>query len=257
MVSSVAQNKEAILQASEERSLKVDAVPFFYALHPTMNCNMRCIMCRPDGRHPASTLPFDQMAALLAQFQPFAECITLTGGEPLLYPWIDDVIELLARSRVSVSITTNASLLTKDRGNKLIRLTQLDLKCSIDAATAPTYHKIRGVDQFARVLANLMTFATLARDQPHIRLILVYVVMRENLGEVLDFVDLARGLNPYRIEFHPVRHVVDWIVDNGTGWVFRGVEQCCEFLRHEYDKVMDQAAAMCREEGLRCETLRV
>jgi hypothetical protein len=30
--------------------------------------------------------------------------------------------------------------------------------------------------------------------------------MRENLHEVIDFIDLVAPLAPFRIDFHPVRH---------------------------------------------------
>jgi molybdenum cofactor biosynthesis enzyme MoaA len=253
----VIENKTAILRACEGRSLRVDGVPFYYALHPTMSCNQRCIMCTPDGRHPAATLPFHRIASLLEQFRPFAEHVTLTGGEPLLYPWICELIELLSSMKVAVSITTNATMLRAELAKRLLGLSELNLKCSIDAATPSTYLKIRGTDHFERVLANLRDFASVARNQAHIRLILVYVVMCENLAEVLPFIDLARTLDPYRIEFHPVRHVAGWVVHNGTGWVFRDREQCGTFFRDEYNSMMERASTKCKEEGLRHEVLRV
>ena len=253
----VTENRAAILRAYEGRSLQVDGVPFYYALHPTMCCNQRCIMCTPNGRHPATTLRFDRIASLLEQFQPFAEHVTLTGGEPLLYPQIGELIDLLAASKVAVSITTNATMLRAELAERLLGLSELNLKCSIDAATRSTYLKIRGADHFDRVLANLATFASAVRSEPHMRLILVYVVMRKNLSEVLPFIDWAGTLNPYRVEFHPVRHVAGWSVSNGTGWVFRDREQCCEFFREEYNAMMDRASAKCKQEGLRHEVLRV
>jgi molybdenum cofactor biosynthesis enzyme MoaA len=253
----VTENKAALVRAYEGRSLKVDSVPFYYALHPTMSCNQRCIMCTPSGRHPATTLPFDPVASLLEQFQPFAEHVTLTGGEPLLYPQICELIESLSASKVAVSITTNATMLRAELAERLVGLCELNLKCSIDAATRSTYLKIRGTDHFDRVLANLATFASAVRNEAHVKLILVYVVMRENLSEVLPFIDLARTLDAYRVEFHPVRHVAGWSVSNGTGWVFHDREQCCQFFRDEYDAMMDRASAKCKQEGLRHEVLRV
>jgi hypothetical protein len=39
---------------------------------------------------------------------------------------------------------------------------------------------------------------------------LMYVVMRENLHEVLPFIDFAKMLHPYCVQFQPVKHVFDW-----------------------------------------------
>jgi len=77
-----------------------------------------------------------------------------------------------------------------------------------------------------------------------------FVVMRENLGEVLSFVDFAKPYRPYRVEFHPVRHISDWNVDNDTGWEFLGSEQSCEAFKAEYNEVMTQAKTKCEAEGV-------
>jgi molybdenum cofactor biosynthesis enzyme MoaA len=136
---------------------------------------------------------------------------------------------------------------------RLLALHELYLKCSIDAVAPGTYHRIRGRDQFERVTGNLCRFAELSRDMPNIHMIPVYVVMRENLGEVVPFIEFAKTLSPLRVEFHPVRHVRDWVVTNGTGWTFNGQEQVCEAFGDEYNDVMRQAVATCEREGLECE----
>jgi sulfatase maturation enzyme AslB (radical SAM superfamily) len=214
-------------------------------------------MCKPEGKHPKDTLPFDEFVAFFEQIKPYAEHITLIGGEPLIYPWINEVIDLLSRHQIEVTINTNATMLNEKLTNGLLSLHELNLKCSIDAATPSTYFKIRGTDMFERVNANLMRFSSLAKNKPNIKQILVYVVMRENLSEVLPFIDFAKTLPPSRIEFHPVRHVINWHVTNNTGWMFDGIEQSCEFFREEYNGVMRQAALKCEKEGISHEVLFV
>lgn len=257
MNTSVTRNKEAILRECSKKSLKVNNLPFYYHIHINMPCNQKCIMCKPDGRHPKDILPFDSFVAFFEQIKPFAEHITLIGGEPLIYPWINEVIDLLSQHQIAVTINTNATMLNEKLSEKLSSLHELNLKCSIDAVTASTYFKIRGTNVFERVRANLVRFSTLAKDKPNINQILVYVVMRENLREVLPFIDFAKTLSPHRVEFHPVRHVVNWHVTNNTGWVFDGGEQSCEFFREEYNSLMRQAAAKCEKEGISYETLLV
>ena len=68
----------------------------------------------------------------------------------------------------------------------------------------------------------MQRFSALAAGRPNIHLITHYVVMRENLHEVVPFLSFAKTLNPARVEFDPVRHVADWHVENGTGWTFDG-----------------------------------
>jgi MoaA/NifB/PqqE/SkfB family radical SAM enzyme len=246
-------NKQSILLASTRKRLKVKALPFYYHVHLNMPCNQRCIMCVPNGQHGKELLPYEKFLEIFKQIKPYAEHLTLIGGEPLIYPWISQVLELLSREDMEVSINTNVTMLREKLCRELLGLPHLNLRCSIDAATAKTYFRIRGTDFFDEVCANLRRFSELAAGRQNMRMILVYVVMRENLGEVIPFIDLAKSFSPYRIEFHPVRRVTEWHVTNLTGWVFDGREQSCEFFKDEYNETMRRAAEKCEAEGFRHE----
>jgi molybdenum cofactor biosynthesis enzyme MoaA len=253
VASTVSANKQGILDDQARGVLHVDHVPFFYHVHLNLPCNQKCIMCVPDGNHGQDLLSLDGFGAFFEQIKPYAEHITLIGGETLMYPWINEVLELLADHPITVSINTNATMLDDQLTSRLLALHGLELKWSIDAATTETYNRIRGRDHFNRVTTRVRRFAERARDKPNIKLIPVYVVMRENLHEVVPFVEFVKPFEPVRIEFHPVRHVSDWLVDNGTGWTFDGSEQVCESFTDEYNDVMREAAAACEREGLECE----
>jgi MoaA/NifB/PqqE/SkfB family radical SAM enzyme len=252
MIPSVTANRAAMLADCARGRSAVTSVPSCYAIHLNKACNQRCVMCVPSGQHPRDLLSIEGFVALFERIKAAAEHITLIGGEPLMYPWIGEVLELLSQHPIAVTINTNATMLTRRLTPRLTALHELHLKCSIDAATRETYRKIRGVDAFELVMRHLREFSATIADLPRIRLILVYVVMRENLHEVLPFLDLTRGLALDRVEFHPVRHVVNWRVENGTGWRFDGQEQSCEFVPG-YNATMRRAAARCAEEGRTCE----
>ncbi len=239
------------------RSIHVTHVPFYYHMHIYMPCNQKCIMCNPGGRHPHDVIPFEEFKHIFDQIKPYAEHITLLGGEPLLYPWINEIIDLLAQHNIAVTINTNATMLNEELIEKLLTLHELHLKFSIDAISREMYLKIRGTDKFEKVINSLLRFSKLSRGMSHIKQILVYVVMKENMGEVLPFIEFAKTLSPERVEFHPVRHVSNWLVDNKTGWTFDGKEQSCEFFADEYNSLMDQAGKMCESKGLNYETLYV
>lgn len=243
-------NRERIRRECREARPTVAALPYYYAVHLNEPCNQRCIMCVPSGRHGRRVLSYEGFVALFDRVKAAAEHITLIGGETLMYPQIREVLALLARHPIAVTINTNATMLTDRVVPSLMALHELHLKCSIDGATRETYHRIRGTDVFDRVTRNIRRFSGLIVGRPHVRLILVYVVMRENLHEVLPFIDFARGLCLDRVEFHPVRHVHDWRVENGTGWTLDGRDQSCESFRDEYNDVMRRVAERCEALGL-------
>ena len=252
---SVADNKESIIKEYDEKSLRVGSMPFYYHIHLYMPCNQKCIMCMPDGSHSKAILPYENFVQFFEQIKPYAEHLTLIGGEPLMYPWINDVLNLISQYPVEVTINTNATILNERMCNKLLSLHTLNLKCSIDAATPEMYFKIRGQDQFHHVKKNLERFSLIAKGKPEMRQIFIFVVMKENLNEVLPFIDFVKPMTPYKIEFHPVRHVRDWVVENSTGWIFNGKEQSCEFFAEEYNSVMQQASEKCKVEGIDSEVL--
>lgn len=248
-------NKQGILEEQAAREPEVEHLPFYYSIHLNKPCNQRCIMCVPSFNHARDVLPFDGFVSLFEQIEPYAEHVTLIGGETFMYPSIVEALELLGRRPIEVTINTNATMLNDRVIPGLLGLDALNLKCSIHAATPETYRRVHGRDHFERVTQNMRRFAELARELPDIRVIPVYVVMRENLDEVVPFIEFAKTLQPHRIDFHPVRHVAGWDVDNGTGWDFHGREQVCESFVDEYNAVMRQAAERCESEGLSCEVI--
>jgi molybdenum cofactor biosynthesis enzyme MoaA len=233
-----------------QKSPVVTGLPYFYQVHLNEFCNQKCIMCKPDGKHPRAEMTLEDFTAFFGRIRGSAERLTLIGGETLMYRWFDEVIELLSHTRIAVTIITNATALTESISRRLLLLNELDLRCSINAATRQTYLKVHGTDHFERIAAQVRRFSELIQNRPGFNLIMNFVVMRENLHEVLSYVDFAEAYKPHRIEFHPVRHVSSWIVENGTGWQFRGSEQSCEAFKDEYNETMRQAKAKCEAQGM-------
>jgi MoaA/NifB/PqqE/SkfB family radical SAM enzyme len=243
-------NKQAILEECASASLHVDHLPYYYEVHLAMPCNEKCIMCVPDGKHSRAQISLEDFTAFFDQIKPVAEHLTLIGGETFMYPWFNQVLDMLAQHPIKVTIITNGTMLTEKVAPRLIALHGLELKFSVDAATRDTYYRIRGRDVFDKVVANVRRFSDMTLDKPNIVRILVFIVMRENLNEVLPFVDLARSLDVNRVYFQPVKHVSTWKVENGTGWLFDGSQQSCESFRDEYNDVMIQARDKCERLGL-------
>lgn len=257
MSTSLVANRQGILDECEQGTVRVNHVPYYYEVHLGMPCNEKCIMCVPDGNHKPDQISFEDFATFVDRIRPYAQQLTLLGGETFMYPRFNDVLDLLARHPITVTIITNATMLTEKVTPPLLALHGLELKLSIDAATRETYHKIRGRDLYDNVVRNIRRFTEASRDRPNIRRIPVFVVMRRNLHEVLPFIDFARSIDAWRVDFQPVKHVSTWKVTNGTGWLFDGSKQSVESFADEYNDVMHQAKAKCEQYGLRHDILFV
>jgi len=171
--------------------------PLVAVFHITGRCNLNCAYCEDYGaRRPnnqrvkMSVLPLDKAAQVLAVLRQATANLILTGGEPLLYPDIDLLVEQVKtrHSFKNLTMLTNGLLLSRH----LALLPHLDrLVISLDSLDAARWGQIIGVNsQTAQAIID--TVADMARQQTehNVEVIVNCVVTPETLtgaGAVLDF----------------------------------------------------------------------
>ncbi|MFD0968542.1 adenosyl-hopene transferase HpnH [Plantactinospora endophytica] len=88
--------------------------PLLVELEPLFACNLACAGCGKI-QHPADVLkrrmPVEQ--ALAAMEECGAPMVSIAGGEPLMHPQIDQLVDELVKRRKYVFLCTNAALLRK------------------------------------------------------------------------------------------------------------------------------------------------
>ncbi|MCP4138378.1 MAG: radical SAM protein [bacterium] len=87
-------------------------LPHRYVLVLTNKCNLRCDFCFQDKRSRESDMTADDWIQFSNQLPDYAR-ITLTGGEPLIYPGFKKVFSHIAE-RFNCNIITNGTLLNED-----------------------------------------------------------------------------------------------------------------------------------------------
>ena len=160
-------------------------------------CNLRCTMCslsHGDPGYPNWT--FDEVARFEPLFR-YAVSVNPTGaGEPLTNRDFFAMLELFTGYEMHTGFYTNATLLTPDKTEKLIRLGINQVNISIDGATAETFEKIRHHAKFATVVGNARKLIERRRQLglqlP--RLQIAMVLMRDNIHELPDLVRLAADI---------------------------------------------------------------
>jgi len=130
-------------------------------------CNLRCSHCF------VSCGPGDERHALMSRAQVgerVAEALPLgvrefyfTGGEPFVHP---EMVEILADtlSHGPCTVLTNGTLFTPRNTASLARLAAdsryaLEIRVSLDGASAEQHDRFRGTGSFARTLAGLAALA--------------------------------------------------------------------------------------------------
>jgi len=98
----------------KQKLLRRDKFPLLVELEPLFACNLQCAGCGKI-QHPADELrrrmPVDQ--ALEAMDECGAPMVSIAGGEPLMHPEIDTMVNELVRRKKFVFLCSNAMLVRK------------------------------------------------------------------------------------------------------------------------------------------------
>lgn len=109
-------------------------------------------------------------------------------GEPLLYPRLEEMVAAAAGAGLWVMLNTNATLLTAEMSERLLRAGLTDIFFSFDSPYPETYEQIRVGAKFDRTLANIRAFMDTRERLGHLA-----VQTRASMV-------LAEGLDPEAME---------------------------------------------------------
>jgi len=189
----------------------VPTLPHTLYLETTNRCDSECQTCLRtfNTLEPPKDLTLAEVQRLVDQF-PVLERVVLHGiGEPLLNKQIFEIVAYLKTKGAVVLFNSDAISLTQKRAAQLIDSGLDEYRVSMDAATRETYAKIRGVDQFARVIRNVGYLVTLQQQQGcnRPRVSMWFTTLKANLDELPGFIRLAAQLgvpevNAQRLVFY-------------------------------------------------------
>lgn len=186
--------------------------------HLTNSCNFRCAYC--FGKFPETEeLNFEQACAVVDNIYRYFQQngikdgrINLAGGEPLLCPYIDRLIEYIAAYGIKVSVITNGSLLTEAR----IALWKGLVYCiglSFDSAIDETNTAICRCCKGRTITQKQAVRITQAIHRAGIKLKINTVVSKLNANE--DMTVFYKRLKPDRLKFLQVE-IVEGINDGAA-----------------------------------------
>src|SRR3954465_1614679 len=190
-------------------------LPDHLQLEVTSACNLRCRMClvsyRPPGNKADGAMPYDVFLRLLDDL-PTLRRLTLQGlGEPLLSPYLLDMVREAKRRGRTGGFKTNGTLLPRGAAAPLVALGLDWLHVSLDGATAATFEGIRDGASFDRVATNLRGLHAAKRaagaERPWTRV--VFVAMRRNVAELPALVRLLASWRVDELRVQNLSHSFD------------------------------------------------
>jgi len=128
---------------TKKRLKKEEKFPLVLMLEPTHQCNLACVGC---GRIQEYRDTLGQSLTLEECLGAVEECgapvVTITGGEPLIFPPVFELAQELVHRKKHIYLCTNAILLEKSLP-RLPRSKRLTLSIHLDGL-APTHDAILG-----------------------------------------------------------------------------------------------------------------
>jgi MoaA/NifB/PqqE/SkfB family radical SAM enzyme len=141
-------------------ALKSPYRPVLAHLIPIRRCNLSCTYCNEFDDHSAPVATADLYSRIDRLAGLGTGIVTLSGGEPLLHPDADALIEHIRKRGMIATLITNGYLLSRDRIARLNRAGLDHLQISIDNVMPDEVSKksLKVLDQKLRWLAEFAEF---------------------------------------------------------------------------------------------------
>jgi molybdenum cofactor biosynthesis enzyme MoaA len=220
-------NRLASVSARDGGLTHLDARPQWFMIETTSHCNLKCVMC-PHG-HDAMPDKSDLDTSRFSKtfdFLASADRMQLFGtGEPLMSAAFWEILSSIdPETDTEVSINSNGTLLNTERIDRLLRSPLSWISISLDAARPETYRRIRGADFHLVVsrIHDLIRERNARRSKRRLGVFINMTLMRENIEELPQFVDLAADLGADGVQVNQLlwhKEHCTWELQKGD-WAF-------------------------------------
>jgi MoaA/NifB/PqqE/SkfB family radical SAM enzyme len=106
--------------------------PLLAHIVPIRRCNLSCAYCNEYDKHSAP-VPLEAMLRRIDRLAALGTtAVHISGGEPLLHPYLDEIIRRIRARGMLAGLLTNGYLLTGERIERLNRAGLDQLQISID-----------------------------------------------------------------------------------------------------------------------------
>ncbi|UCE04641.1 MAG: radical SAM protein [bacterium] len=195
--------------AIRDNSFQLPNIPMVQII-PTDACNLRCLMCNQWGKNgyflnrdrPVQHMDENDLVKLMRSLSPRDSFISIHGGEPFTYKYIERLLELLIERPFDIIFTTNGTLI-KHYIEQLNRIKNLCLLVSIDG-DEKTHDYIRGKGRFQQTKEGLRALFELRRcsRMPLPLVIMTFVVCEWNSELTDKAYDVARELGVFILNYN-------------------------------------------------------
>lgn len=185
--------------------------PLYIRIKPTNLCNQNCYYCHYKNAYltldeyiKTDYIAHDKMMEIIDDMKTMGvKAVTFSGGgEPLLYPYIEEAMERILDGGIDLSIITNGSLLNGRKAELLAHAKWVRL--SVDSINDEQYCRLRGIPKgsFDNLCKNIKEFSDV-KDK-NCEFGINFVVCKENYHEIREMATLMKSLGVNHVKFAPL-----------------------------------------------------
>lgn len=182
--------------------------PLYIRIKPTNVCNHNCYYCHYKNPYltldeycPNDYIPHDKMMEIIDDMKKMqVKAVTFSGGgEPLVYPYIEEAMAKILEAGIDLSIITNGSMLTGKKAEILAKAKWV--RISIDSIVPSNYARIRGIPEnvMMTLLKNIEEFAKIKDKECELGV--NFVIGKENYKEITDVATTMKTLGVNHVKF--------------------------------------------------------
>ena len=181
---------------------KMEKFDMAVAVETTQKCNLNCKTCFQKKKNPTD-MPFNQAKTIIdcaAQLKEYLSLnnimITLTGGEPLLYPFLIETAIYAHEQDLITSLVTNGTLLSRQTAESLKAAGVSWIAVSLDGPNQEILSTVRDVD-FNSVMEAITTSIEIGFYTS-----ISYTITQPNRSYLRDIVELMHPLGLDQVHFN-------------------------------------------------------
>jgi SynChlorMet cassette radical SAM/SPASM protein ScmF len=196
-------NTQRIPEQPDRGSWSLNQIYFYL----TEGCNLTCRHCwlAPEFDADGSaypTLPVELFETAIREAKPLGlSGVKLTGGEPLLHPQFKQLLEVVRREELRLTMETNGVLCTPAMAKEIAKAPYRFVSVSIDGADAATHEWVRGVTGCFKKAQQAVRNLAATDTSPQI----IMTLMRCNADQVGAVVRMAEKLGASSVKFNVVQ----------------------------------------------------
>jgi len=180
--------------------IRMSSLPVMIQIEPTIHCNLQCLMCvNPISDRKRKHMSLDEFKRIVNSLPALRKLSLVGAGEPLMNPWLFDMIEYAKSKGIAIGFATNGMLLTEEMARRVISSGIDWINISIDSPYKEKYEKIRKGANFDTLLNNIRCFAAMQGPKPATELSVWFVMMKDNMEELPELIKLAKTLGVNKV----------------------------------------------------------